>query len=38
MKGQQILKFLVEENKRLERPLYCDDDVYLVMMRCWEYK
>ncbi|XP_052774954.1 tyrosine-protein kinase SYK-like isoform X2 [Mya arenaria] len=38
MKGQEILRFLVEEDKRLERPPKCDEDVYQVMLHCWEYE
>ncbi|KAL3868263.1 hypothetical protein ACJMK2_041094 [Sinanodonta woodiana] len=38
MKGQEILKFLVEDNQRLEKPPYCPDSVYNVMLHCWEYE
>ena len=38
MKGQEILKFLVDDNRRLAKPEFCDDDVYNVMLRCWEYE
>lgn len=37
MKGQEILKFLVDDNQRLAKPANCDDDVYTVMLKCWEY-
>lgn len=37
MKGQEILHFLVDEGKRLTKPDNCDDEVYSVMMQCWEY-
>lgn len=37
MKGQEILKFLVDDNQRLAKPAQCDDDVYNVMLSCWEY-
>lgn len=38
MKGNEILKFLVEDGKRLARPELCDDQVYHIMLNCWEYE
>ena len=26
------------ENRRLGKPEFCDDDVYNVMLQCWEYE
>ena len=26
------------ESRRLAKPEFCDDDVYNVMLRCWEYE
>lgn len=37
MKGNEILKFLVEDEKRLAKPEFCDDQVYSIMLMCWEY-
>ncbi|XP_045158360.2 tyrosine-protein kinase SYK-like [Mercenaria mercenaria] len=37
MKGQEILHFLVEEGRRLPKPEFCDEEVYGVMLQCWEY-
>ncbi|XP_061192017.1 tyrosine-protein kinase SYK-like [Saccostrea echinata] len=37
MKGQEILHFLVEENKRLQKPSRCPEEVYEVMLDCWKY-
>lgn len=37
MKGQEILQFLVEEGNRLSRPDQCDEEVYQLMLHCWEY-
>jgi hypothetical protein len=38
MKGNEILKFLVEDEKRLAKPEFCDDQVYSIMLMCWEYE
>lgn len=38
MKGQEILKFLVDDNQRLAKPALCDEEVYRVMLMCWEYE
>lgn len=38
MKGQAILTFLVEEDKRLEQPPRCPDGVYTVMLECWQFE
>lgn len=37
MKGQEILRFLVEENQRLSKPPRCPDEVYEIMLECWKY-
>ena len=26
------------DNRGLAKPEFCDDDVYNVMLRCWEYE
>ncbi|GBP11044.1 Tyrosine-protein kinase HTK16 [Eumeta japonica] len=36
MRGSEAIQ-LVEEGKRLERPLNCPDEIYQVMMDCWAY-
>ncbi|KAH3696620.1 hypothetical protein DPMN_084096 [Dreissena polymorpha] len=36
-RGQEILNFLVEEDKRMEKPPLCDEAVYNVMLSCWKY-
>ena len=38
MKGQEILRFLVEENQRLSKPARCPDEVYEIMLECWKYE
>lgn len=38
MKGQEILRFLVEENQRLSKPPRCPDEVYDIMLECWKYE
>ncbi|XP_063404419.1 tyrosine-protein kinase ZAP-70-like isoform X1 [Mytilus trossulus] len=37
MKGNEILKFLVEDEKRLQKPDFCDEQVYEIMLECWQY-
>ncbi|KAL4236866.1 hypothetical protein ACF0H5_005251 [Mactra antiquata] len=37
MKGQEVIKFLVDDKQRLAQPDLCDDEVYKVMLRCWEF-
>ncbi|XP_052256387.1 tyrosine-protein kinase ZAP-70-like [Dreissena polymorpha] len=37
-RDQEILKFLIEDGKRMEKPPLCDEDVYDVMLGCWEYE
>ncbi|KAG6450497.1 tyrosine-protein kinase Shark isoform X2 [Manduca sexta] len=36
MRGMEAIK-LVESGKRLERPEDCPDEIYKVMLDCWEY-
>jgi len=38
MKGNEIMKFLVEDGKRLAKPEFCDEQVYNIMLMCWEYE
>lgn len=28
---------LIENKQRLEKPLYCPDELYSIMLKCWEY-
>ncbi|VDI45796.1 Hypothetical predicted protein [Mytilus galloprovincialis] len=37
MKGNEILKFLVEDKMRLKKPDCCDEQVYEIMLECWQY-
>ncbi|XP_069126053.1 tyrosine-protein kinase SYK-like isoform X1 [Argopecten irradians] len=36
MKGQQILEF-VENGNRLDKPERCQEDVYQIMLECWQF-
>ncbi|CAC5421897.1 Tyrosine-protein kinase receptor Tie-1,Tyrosine-protein kinase Shark,Melanoma receptor tyrosine-protein kinase,Ack-related non-receptor tyrosine kinase,Tyrosine-protein kinase ZAP-70,Vascular endothelial growth factor receptor 1,Receptor tyrosine-protein kinase erbB-4,Tyrosine-protein kinase SYK,Tyrosine-protein kinase Fer [Mytilus coruscus] len=38
MKGNEILKFLVEDEMRLKKPDFCDEQVYEIMLECWQYE
>ncbi|XP_045178339.2 tyrosine-protein kinase SYK-like [Mercenaria mercenaria] len=37
MKGKEILDFLFEDGRRLSKPEHCLDEVYSLMLQCWEY-
>ncbi len=36
IKNQDVIK-LIEEKKRLIQPSNCSDELYSLMLRCWEY-
>ncbi|XP_076079761.1 tyrosine-protein kinase SYK-like [Mytilus galloprovincialis] len=38
LKGNEIMKFLVEDKMRLKKPEFCDEQVYEIMLECWQYE
>lgn len=36
IKNPDVIK-LIEDKKRLEQPANCPDELYLLMLQCWEY-
>lgn len=38
MSGQEVLEMLDQKGERLSKPPHCPDDVYKVMLQCWQYE
>jgi len=38
MSGQEVLEMLDQKGERLAKPAHCPDDVYKVMLQCWQYE
>ena len=36
IKNPDVIR-LIEDKKRLEQPSNCPDELYLLLLRCWEY-
>uniref|UniRef100_H2Z7A3 Tyrosine-protein kinase n=1 Tax=Ciona savignyi TaxID=51511 RepID=H2Z7A3_CIOSA len=38
MTGAQVIQFIEDEKRRLQKPEGCPDKVYSIMLSCWAYK